>query len=354
MKPRSSKRTWDILTSADDTTLVLNRNYKPDLMITGTGVLQVYDLGDARTYPLNNGRTSAYRNIYNGTPEFIGVINSDGTVFHRVPPRASCECVLMDNSTAAGVWWSQVVESGDPGYGWSRFFDFEGNSSGTSGVLSGSINLAQAASGASASINNNAATATSYNGKQGTLILTTGTTIAGYALAYHSLRGSYLGSGCRAVEYLQSLSAISSAADEYIARFGLGDNLTGGAHNNGVYFLYDRFNGGGAPITTWQIRNINGAGNTTVSTAVAPAYDTTGATWQKLRLEVDSAAARSDFWIDRVQVSAAGGLAANVPTTATALPIAHFGITKTEDAGVNARYIRSDYLWMQSYPAALR
>lgn len=347
MKPRGGKRKFDILTTASDTITVLDRTYRPDIILQGTGVLQWYDLGDATTY--DPGVTHFI--FYNNTPEFVGVQNSDGTVWHRVPPRARCVCALVSNAAAAGVWWSEVVTSDSPAYGLTAFNDFNSWHASAAGVFDEGLAFAVAGAGAGAAASTGAGSgALIEGGKQGIVVVLTGTTIAGWCLLYSSNSTSYLGGGCRSFETLQKISAISSAADEYIARYGIGNNLTGGAHTRGVYFLYDRLGSG----VNWQLKNINVAGSTLVDSGVAPLYGTGISGWQKLRLEVDSAVTRSDFWIDNVQVSAAGGVTTNLPATNDAIKIAHFGITKTEDAGVNSRNLLVDYTGVGSYPTTLR
>jgi hypothetical protein len=345
---------YEILTTANDTTTVLDgtvpafdcRN-KNLFCIAGTGVLQVYSLGDARRY--RNGKPFVFAN---NTPEFVGVVAGAApsfSVFHRVPPRAVCECVLMDNSTAAGVWWSMVHDPAvsNPAYGLSVFEDFNADSSKTLGA-----NFLYLYSGTSA------ITVTLYNnclsepGKQGTSISRTGTTATGYA-GFFSGSGSgsagpYLTGGCRAYEVLQATEALSIAAEEFIVRHGPHNNITGGAPTRGCYLVYDRVTWG----DVWVMRNINVAGNTSIPTAVAPNVDTTGAVWQKLRVEIDSAATRSDFLIDNVLVSAAGGLATNIPISTDMVKSGGSSITKSN--GINHRHIYADYARVQSYPTALR
>jgi hypothetical protein len=330
-----------VLTTAADTTTTLDGTYASDLLITGTAVMQVYNLGTATAYA--NGKRFTF---YNGTPEFVGVLNTDGTVWHRVPPRAKCTCILANNSSASGVWWSEVCESKDPGFGNSTMYDFCGPNS--TGYYSAEGGLTYVSSGTGAATATAGSLVTSQPGRQGTIVSTAGTTTTGYSMSYLFQGNTYIGSGCRSYQVSQSVSALSTSGEEYITRFGIGDNATGGAHTNGIYFVYDRLTNG----DFWVIKNINASGNATTVTAVAPTANTDGTVWQMLRLEISSAANRSDFWIDRVKVSGTGGIATYLPLTTTALKSASQGITKS--AGTTARYVKVDYLWTQSYPITLR
>lgn len=312
--------------------------------LVGIATLFCMVLPDARTIRL--GTPFVFENQ---SSNFVGIYNADRTTFHRLPPRATLMCVLTTQASASGTWHSVVHDPavGNPAFGLSVFVDFNQTTSGDS-VFSdpGMIGIKSGAGALSTALNVYA------GGRQGYWTLNCGTTTTGYALISNGSYGAYNGSGCRAFETSQAISSISSAADEYIARCGMGDNITGGAHTEGAYFYYDRLNLG----TNWQFKTIKtagGAGNTVTDTGVAPVYGITGAEWQKLRIEIASGGARADAWIGNVQVTAAGGHA-NLPAATTAIKIAHMGITKTEDAGVNARYLKVDYLRLQSYPTTPR
>jgi hypothetical protein len=148
----------------------------------------------------------------------------------------------------------------------------------------------------------------------------------------------------------------SAVGEEYIARCGQGDNITGGAHTESPgYFLYDHLTAG---IVNWQIRTCKtsgGAAATQVDTGVPITFDNnTGVLWQKLRGELNSAYTRFDAWINDILVSPAGGLG-NLPLAATAgygVKHLNFGITKT--AGLTPRDFAVEYARLQSYPTTPR
>jgi hypothetical protein len=235
---------------------------------------------------------------------------------------------------------------GNPAYGWNAFNDYNGIMTAATtyyGETGGWVSSAGAGTG----ISTNSGFLTDSPGRQGTVALFTGTTAAGYTVL--RVNGCEMrfgaGYGVRAMTLSQAFLALSTAGDEYIARYGFYDNTVGGAPVNGAYFLYDRATFG----DVWVLRNINVAGNLTVPTAVVPVI-APGTNWQKLRVEADSSATRSDFWIDNLRVSAAGGLNTNMPTGANLYMVE--GITKT--VGIAALRIEADYAQFQSYPVTLR
>ncbi len=333
-----------ILTSVADTTVTITSPTKRHFLITGSAAMYVLVLPDARTIRL--GTPFIFENQ---SSEFVGVYNADLTTWHRIPPRATLVCVLATQATAAGTWYSMVHDPavGDPAFGWAAFMDFNCNLS--TNVMYSDPGLQGVVSGAGASLVTTLGV--SAPGRQGTLFILTGTTAVGYALGYLHVNPGYLGSGCRAFEVSQSVSVLSDIAEEYIARYSVGNNITGGAHTEGAGFFYDRLTAG---IVNWQLRTVKtagGAGSTQTDTGIAVLAGTTGAEWQKLRGEINSAATRFDAFINNVQASPAGGLG-TLPATTSAIKIAHMGITKS--AGLTSRYLKIDYVRVQSYPLILR
>lgn len=305
-------------------------------------------LPDARTI-----RTGTPFVFENQSSNFIGVYNSDSSTWHRVSPRATLYVTLKSQATAAGVWQSFVFDPAvvNPAYGLSSFLDFCGPVA--AGANYSDPGLYFVISGAAASISVNTTGSRISAGRQGSLMAYAGTAAAGYANVYSAHIYLLLGSGCRAVETSQNLNAISTVADEYIARFGFGDNITGGAHAEGAYLLYDRLAAG---IVNWQMRTVKttgGAASTQTDTGVAPIYNTDGSAWQKLRVELNSLETRADFFIDNVLVSPSGGLTTVPGTTVQTVKMANIGITGSAYASV-ARLMRLEYLRIQSYPTTLR
>lgn len=301
------------------------------------------------------------RTVRRGTPflfdnessNFVGVRNADNSMWMRVPPRSMLVCTLFSQATAAGVWSAQLYNPAiaDPHYGACVTEDFLAENA--SNVYYGSLGLQGAQNGAGAA--SIPLVLTASGGRQGFVSIQTGTTAAGYALLRADnptfVTNSLLGGGCRAFEGSMSLSAISAVAEEYYFQFGIGNNVTGGAHTEGAIFLYDRLN----INDNMQVKTIRtaggGAGNVVVDTGTQPTYGTTGAEWQHMRGEVSSDGLRFDAFLDKAQVSPVGGMAF-LPALTTNIKIISCGITKT--AGATSRYIKADYFKVESYPVALR
>lgn len=345
--PRTSalKYTREIqrLVSANDTTVTLDDTYAEDIIVTGSGVMYVLDLGVATGYQDSDRDTRRFT-IYNATPEFIGVVNSDLSTFHRVPPRSRCTCVLVDNSSPAGVWFSFVDVPIDLDQGRRANFDASGvisqhgySDSGFVGVLSGAgagIGYAGAFSGAA------------YQKILGLGYLRTGTTDAGYAVAY----GGYLRAGltCLGLEFSLLMGHYSTALEEFIFRAGFGENATGAAHSSGAYFEYDRVTSG----DFWRIVSANAASRTAVVTDSAPALVTDNVPPQKLRLELNSGQTRIDAWINQIQKTAAGGITTDIiaANSSVALPV----MTMVKSAGTTSRYAYFDYYSFDVFPTTKR
>jgi len=316
-----------LLTTTADTTTTLDGTYASDLLITGTAVMQVYNLGTATAYA--NGKRFTF---YNNTPEFVGVLNSDATVWHRVPPRAKCVCVLQSNSTAAGVWWSGVDESENPSHGFHAVNELYGQIA--TGVVNSELSLANLSSSGGTTVQDSTTTATGL-GVMRRLV----TTAAGYT---YSLGPRYMlfGGGTVAVETIVSFSSLSSAAEEFIYRFGAFNNITGGAPTDGAYLLYDRASYGDFFAT----RTIAaGGGNTTNTTSVVPSVAL--ATPNHLRMEVSSAGTRAAFWSGTTLLFT-HTTAANIPTTVECVP--QFGLTKTVGS-VTSRVSYTDLLGFEKW-----
>jgi hypothetical protein len=331
----------EIQVTANDTTTILTVANKEQQLITGTGVLQCYDLGDARTYS-----TKRCYQFMNATLEFVGIYNSASSVWHRLPPRATCTCWLLDNSTAAGVWQSSVYDPavGNPAYGTVAVNDFAGNS--TSTGLYG--DPAWVFAGGGGGVPTMTTTLTVPVGRLGEIAAYTGASATGYQLMYLGALNNtqYMGGGATSFECSVTQNFLSTAAQEYIFRAGPGNNITGGAHTRASYFLYDRATYG----DIFVLKNINAGGNTVQNTAVVPVLVAAGL--QKLRMECSSSNSRSDFWIDKVQVSNAGGVSGNVPAITDGIKIGHMGVTKT--AGASGAAFTVDYTKVCIYPTVLR
>jgi len=311
-----------ILTSVADTTVTITSPTKRHFLITGSAAMYVLVLPDARTIGL--GTPFVFENR---SSEFVGVRNSSSVTWRRVPPRATCICALSDQTTAAGVWFSRVDESHDPAEGYHFSNDF--HSIFASNNSYGELAMTGAVSAGGTNILYTTASA-AFVGTCRTGV----TTINSYAQLYTS-RYSILGGGPTAVELRTWFNSLSTAGEEYICRAGFGDNITGGAHANGVYFIYDRAASG----DFWVTRTIAAAGGSTSNiSTIVPSINSVIP--NALRVEVSSTGARVDFFVSKTLLFT-HSIAANIPTTVTAFP--QFGVTKTVVTADAARSVNVDF-----------
>jgi len=314
--------------------------------LVGIATMFCMVLPDARTIRL--GTPFIFENA---SSNFVGVYNADLTTFHRLMPRGTLTCTLKTQATASGTWGSMVHDPavGNPAFGLSSFVDFTGTmSSNTCYDGEGYIGAAGGA-GSGIIIDGTFHAA----GSQGIAKYTPAANATGWALHYSGPRKH--GLGCRAFEGRVSVYGLSTAAEEYIVRFGFGDNITGGAHTEGCYLIYDRYNGGGAAQPNWMIRHVKtagGAGTSTANSNIAVTADT-GDLKQKLRLEINSSGNRVDYFIDNVQASVAGGVTANIPTVNSVQLRNIIGHTNSAYT-TTTNYTLADYLRQQSYPTTPR
>lgn len=329
------------LTSADDTTLTLNNTgYAEDLIVVGSGVLYNINLGDATTYNDSDLDSKRFR-IYNATPEFVGVLNTDLTTWLRIPPRGYCECILTDNSSASGVWHSMVYNpaTGDPSFGFV-FYD-DGLGTGTTGPMW----LAQYVSGAGASVGANVSGGFNYDPTQygqGVLVLATGTTITGHAAR---IAGQLYFNGCATryscVSRPQNLSTVG--VEEFVLRFGFHD-VQAGEPTDGAYFEYD----GAVSGDFWVICTANAT--TRTKSITAKAIDNVN--YHSFNIEIASDASRADFFYDKALLNAAGGVTTNIPiSNARAF---HCSELIEKIAGTTTRHWLSEITKFERYPAVLR
>jgi len=339
MRSRKYNDQRQIIIAASDTALQIvsptKRFFEIVDPLVGVATLFCMVLPDARTIRI--GTPFVFENP---SSNFVGIYNADRSTFHRLMPRGTLRVTLRSQATASGVWFSAVNDPAvaNPAYGLSKFDDY------LSGLLGyGDTGITPVPSGAGAAMA--VSTLLASSGRQGVIHVRPGTTATGYALGYYGATPFYLGGGCCAAEASLTEQALSAAADEYILRFGIHNNITGGAPTDGIYLLYDHLNLG----VNLQARNINsvaGGGNTTVDTGVPmPATPN----WMKLRVEVNSAALRSDYFVNNALVSGVGGIVTRLPLTTTALKLLNIGMTNSAYTSV-IHQANVDYSRIQSYP----
>lgn len=300
------------VTSADDTTTTLDADDYPDVVVTGSGVLQWIDLGTATTY--ENGHLFT---VENASDEIVGVKNSDSTVWERVPPRWKVACRLIDNGTSAGTWLVTWFPNVSPEYGFYYKDDF---------VYGVDDNWSVTNSGSGAVTG--ATTSTAMSNMMGISYQATGTTTTGYT-HMRTGRPTLYGYGPVFFEDRSRPNAKSDVTDEYIIRLGFA-NQTGVDSVHGAYFENDRSTHGN---TNWWICSANTGSNRTKTDSSVDIIATN--VGQILRFEVASDASRVDYWIDRVHV---GTITTDITSSGTEI-----GMHIVKSAGTTSRIIYRDY-----------
>jgi hypothetical protein len=255
----------------------------------------------------------------------------------------------MGQATGPGVWRWGIDDpaKSDPKFGMSIVYDFlDVSSTGAFIGLQAAGGNVPSGTGAGVSMYTNGVL-----GHPGIIVASTGTGTAGWSLAYSGgTNVNYIGGNCcQAIEALVSLSAESTAGQEYSSGIFIGNNVAGAPHTEGIGLLCDRLT---FASSTWRMRNITAAGNETVDSGILPAFGTGVNDWQKVRVEVTHDRLRTDFFVGAARVSPVGGLTTHIPADSTALKPIIFGITKS--AGSTSRFLRLDYVHLQSYPTVLR
>ena len=125
---------------------------------------------------------------------------------------------------------------------------------------------------------------------------------------------------------------LSTAAQEYVFRFGLGDTTDGTDYTDGVYIEYDRLTNG----TNWQCKTASGGTRTTTDSGVAVPTST----WVTFKLDINADATQVDFYIGTggQPPTLVATHTTNIPATGTCGP--HFDNHKT--AGTVCRGYRID------------
>jgi hypothetical protein len=313
----------ELVTSADDTTTTLTTASESQVVVTGSGVLPEIDLGDATTY--SNGKT--YR-IHNGGTEFLGVVNSDNTVWERVPPWCSLTAVLLDNSTAAGVWFVNTSMETQIG----RCSVIRDDFYGSGGNVYGAFTMVRTVNGTGATVVYGTGSTETYNGL---LFFGSGTTATGYAsiLAGPCRFGTpATPTGCVGIESSVKLTAAPTASEDFIWTFGFNDSATNAAATDGAWLEVDDATASG----NWRLVTSAAGSTTAVASAVAATSDPA-----RLRVEVASDGSRVDAWVDANYI---GKSTTNVPT-GTQLADPCIKVVKT--VGTGSRGANVDYLSLE-------
>ncbi len=157
------------------------------------------------------------------------------------------------------------------------------------------------------------------------------------SIVYKQNTCTVFGRGTCVAETRVSFATLGVGTQQYTFRIGFGDTTTTTADfTDGVYFEYAN----GISGNFWRCRTVNNTASTTVVTTSAIA----GATYYRLRIEVNAAGTEAKFYVNGALVAT---ITTNIPVTASTRvcgPIMQMG----KSAGATARTTNVDY-WMHHY-----
>lgn len=282
-------------TATSNGTVTLTILSTPNQEFTGSTQVQTINLGDCTTYTV--GKT--FRIINNST-NIIVVQDNAGTVKRRMFPDETTRFTCTSIASATGAWYVETaakIRTLTKHLHWEE--DFENNAIADTGFT----NTANAGGGAGQGFTFVTTGLGAGQAGIGSLDLGTGTTAR--STIHRGGISVFFGGGVHVYETYVYIPVLSTVTDEYIFYTGFGDTNGSGDMNDGAYFKYDRLTS-----VNWQMCTANGgAGN---RTATASAVAVAAATWIKLRIEVNAAGTRVDYFINDANV---GNVSTNIPTT---------------------------------------
>ncbi len=206
------------------------------------------------------------------------------------------------------------------------------------GLLGWSV--ANVGAGSSSQINNAAADADHV----GIVESDTGGTAGGVSALHLGTDGivTPAAGGLISVEATVQFPVLSTGAQEYISRLGLGDSLVAADHTDGIYFEYNRALAG----DFWVCKTANGPppGNRNIAITTIPIV---AGTWYRLRTLATPASVL--FFVND---ALAATLLANIPTGSTQRYAPNLKIQKS--VGGTTRTQLVDYFQMRSVTAQVR
>ena len=169
----------------------------------------------------------------------------------------------------------------------------------------------------------------SESGHPGLVRLTTGSSASsGYSNLYLGTNCILLGSGILAIESLIRVPTLSTSAERFVIRIGLGDALTGN-FTYGCWFEYSELDS-----ANWRMCCANSSVTKTTSSTVVAEN-----TWVKLKIEINAAGTSAEFFINGTSI---GSVSTNLPSS-----ICSPRLNITKSVGTTARLLDVDYYQLQ-------
>jgi len=307
--------------------LTANRTFTVDFATSGAATAgKAVEATDSR---LSNNRTPTTHKTSHATggtdaiaPADIGAAAATHThaVGDLTAGSASSGQVLTYNGSAWAPATPAAGSAFSPATTSETWSDFLGNSAAPWQALT---------NGTGAVVNFN--TAVGGTARIGMATMGTGSTASGRAAVGSNLQdAAEFGGGIHVFETALVATNLSTSGERYILYAGFIDSLTG-TPAEGAYFRYsDDVNGG-----NWECVTVTGSTETTTDSTVSVA----ASTWNRLRIEVNSAGTEAKFYVD-------GTLAAthttNMPGSGDRFGI---GCNMRKTVGTTLRQSRCDYVY---------
>lgn len=295
-----------ITTAADDDTTALSVE-RPRVVVKGTGINHIF------TTPSAAALTRAHFVISNWSSEFVGVMNSDSTLWLRVAPAQTATVYLVTGGTAAGVWGAELSTI-NRDYGFHLTEDFITGATTVTGQTQNGLFMSASGTGASSRSIGIAATHGANVIGIGELYSGTDTASTAYFVFYNSAMSSAFGLALGCYAERVRLNVASDGTNTYVARFGFGDSITSTSHNDGAWLEYDS-----TASAKWLMCAASRGTATKTATSIADIEFNT--TKYDLAIEIASDASRADFWVNRVHVGTISD--ANVPQASETFGMVH-------------------------------
>lgn len=197
------------------------------------------------------------------------------------------------------------------------------------GSYLGTFNWLRTVSGTGAAANMHPTTSNNL-GRPGILELTTGTTATGRANMSLGVSAMQFGSGETELVGSFFLPNLSDAIQNFVFRFGFGDQTTGADFVDGAYFEYNS-----GLNTNWLVKTASNSARSSTPSLVA----VTANNWIKLRVLINQDGTEAQFFINNALVHTE---ISNIPLGNARRLGPTFVISKT--IGTTARLLHNDYV----------
>lgn len=304
-------------TPTSNGTVTLTALSTPNQEFTGSTQVQTINLGDCTTYTV--GKT--FR-IINYSTNIIIVQDNAGTVKRRMLPEETTRFTCTNIGSATGAWYVETaakVRTLTKHLHWEE--EFEVNTSTDTAFTFISNNGGGAGAGVTMGV-----TTGMTAGQVGIIQLETGTGTTARSTAHRGGSSTFFSGGVHVFEGYIYLPTLSTVTEEYIVYIGFGDTTGAGDMSDGAYFKYDRLTS-----VNWQMCTANGGAGDRTATASSVAV--AAGAWLKLRIEVNAAGTRVDYFVNDANI---GNVTTNIPTTAARITAELVKIEKSASAGVSS------------------